>query len=117
MWVQELGLLYEDWRTLGNDQTPSTKYAPNPVVAKPNLSIRNYKIGTQQPSILAASEAGNVPFGNPTEQEEEIINKNISNLKVINLINSEISKLDHASPTDRVALMVLENLKNKIKSL
>lgn len=114
MWLHELGLIYEDYQGLSVDQTPHTKGVQPPQLAKPNLSFRNVKIGTQEPSMAASSQAGNVMFGNPTEQEEVITDGPISKTKLCNLINYYSNSLDSASPTDRVAIMVLSQLKQEI---
>lgn len=117
MWSQELELVYEEWRTLGTDQTPQTKYTQTPQLSKPNLSIRNTKIGTQNPNMYSSSEAGNVAFGNPSEQEETISNTPVGKADICNYIDALGMELDGSSITDRVALMVLSKLKNKIKTL
>ncbi len=118
MWVQELGLLYEEWRGLSVDQTPHTKGVQAPQLANPNLSFRNVKIGTQEPTMAASSLAGNVQFGNPFEQEETVQDKPVSLATVCNEIDALCSSsLDSANPTDRVALMSLGRLKTKLKTL
>lgn len=116
MWLQDLGLIYEDYRGLSVDQAPTTKGVQAPQLAKPNLSFRNVKIGTQEPTMAASSLAGNVLFGNPTEQEEVIQDGPVSKMSLINLIHNLSAGLDSASATDRVALMVLGKLKNEIKN-
>jgi hypothetical protein len=115
MWLQELGMIYEDYRGLSVDQTPHTKGVQAPQLPKANLSLRNVKIGTQEPTMAASSLAGNVLFGNPVEQEEVIQDGPISRVKLCGLIDQLYNTLDSSSPTDRVALMVLGKLKNEIK--
>lgn len=116
MWLQELGVIYEDYRGLSVDQTPHTKGMQAPQLSKPNLSLRNVKIGTQEPTAAASSLAGNVMFGNPTEQEEVIHDGPVSKLALINLIRSIGAGLDSSAATDRVALMVLGKLEQEIKN-
>lgn len=117
MWVQELGLVYEEWRGISVDQTPHTKGIQTPQLANPNLSFRNVKLGTPEPNMAASSVAGNVQFGNPFEQEENIQDKPVSLATICNEIDTLYNSLDSSSPTDRVALMVLGRLKSKIKLL
>lgn len=113
MWLHELGLIYEDYRGLSVDGTPNTKGVQAPQLPKPNLSIRNVKLGTPEPNMAASSLAGNVMFGNPTEQEE-VIDKPISKKKICDYINEICSTLDSSNPTDRMAVMVLSKLKAKV---
>lgn len=119
MWFQELGEFYErnvveeGYRGLSVDQTPQIKGMQAPTLAKPSLSYRNNKMGTAEPTMAAASGAGNVQFGNPYEQEEEVTGS-IEKQAVLNFINELESTLDDANNNDRVALMVLGELKNKI---
>lgn len=114
MWLQEISLIYEDSRGLYDRQSAQRKDLQAPQLSKPNLSIRNVKLGTPEPNMAASSLAGNVMFGNPMEQEEEIHDGPISKLKLLNLIDQLTSGLDSSSPTDRVALMVLGKLKREI---
>jgi hypothetical protein len=114
MWLHDIGMIYEDYRGLSTDQAPQTRGVQAPQLAKPNLSFRNVKIGTQEPTMAASSLAGNVMFGNPTEQEEVINDGPISKSKLCNMINGIWATLDSSSPTDRVALMVLGKLKQEI---
>lgn len=114
MWLKEIGLIYEDYQGLSVDQTPHTKGLQAPELAKPNLSFRNVKIGTQEPNMAAASQAGNVLFGNPTEQEEVVMDGPISRKKLCDLINLLSNTLDSSSPTDRIAIMTLSKLKAEI---
>lgn len=116
MWLQELGVIYEDYRGLASDQTPHTKGVQAPQLPKPNLSIRNVKMGEQVPNMAADSLAGNVMFGNPTEQEEVIDDKPISKTKLCKLIDEICGTLDTVNPADRMALMVLSKLKSQVKT-
>lgn len=115
MWLQELGVIYEDYRGLSVDQTPHTKGVQAPQLPKPNLSIRNVKLGTQEPNMAASSLAGNVMFGNPTEQEEVTQDTPISKVKLCNYIDEICGTLDSVNPADRMALMVLSKLKKLVK--
>lgn len=116
MSLQELGLLYEEWRGISIDQTPHTKGVHAPQLPNPNLSIRNVKLGTQEPTMAASSLAGNVLFGNPTEQEE-VIDTPVSKLTICNIIDQLCQSLDNSSLQDRTALMSLGKLKTIVKKL
>lgn len=116
MWLQELGLVYEDYRGISVDQSPHTKGVQAPQLPKPNLSIRNVKLGTPEPNMASSSLAGNVMFGNPFEQEEDITDKPISKNKLCALIDQMSNELDANSHMDRAAILVLNKLKNKISS-
>lgn len=115
MWLQELGVIYEDYRGLSVDQTPHTKGVQAPQLPKANLSIRNVKMGEQTPNMAADSLAGNVMFGNPSEQEE-VIDKPISKTKICKYIDEICGTLDSANPVDRMALMSLGKLKTLVKN-
>lgn len=114
MWLQELGMIYEDWRGLSVDQTPHTKGVQPPQLSKPNLSIRNVKLGTAEPTMAASSQAGQVQFGNPYEQEE-VIDIPVSSKKLFSIIQELENNLDSANPTDRSAIMALSTLKKRIQ--
>lgn len=101
MWFHDLSDMYENILNEGyGAYDPSRNSVP--------------RIGIQSPNLAALSQAGNVQFGNPTEQEE-IIDGNLSKRDLFRELSSLASKLDSASPTDRVALLMLSQLKKKFK--
>lgn len=104
-WINDLGDVYE--KNVINEQIVRGSVAPQ---HDPNLSYRNNKLGLPINNLSADSLAGNVQFGNPYEQEEEPNGVDM----VIREIDNLMSELDNASPTDRVAIMVLGKLKEKI---
>lgn len=104
-WINDLGDVYE--KGVINEQIVRGTAAPS---ENPNLSYRNNKLGIVPNNLAADSLAGNVQFGNPYEQEEEV--SDIA--KVLKEIDFLMADLDGSSPTDRVAIMVLGKLKNKI---
>ena len=118
MWWKELDSAYETicegYRGISVDQSPHVKNVSAPQLAHPGLSIRNVKLGTAEPSVAADSLAGNVQFGNPYEQEEVI--EGAINKKDVCAMIDELSKtLNDSNPTDRAALLVLGQLKTRIK--
>jgi hypothetical protein len=104
-WIDDLGNVYE--KEVINEQIVRGSVAPT---ERPNLTYRNNKLGIVPNNLAADSLAGNVQFGNPYEQEEEISDID----KILKEIDVLMSDLDESSPTDRVAIMVLGKLKNKI---
>lgn len=112
MWVQELGLVYEDWR----NNTLTTKGLDAPNQPKPGLTFKNNKIGTTEPTLAASSQAGDVQFGNPYEQEE-VISGTVSKQKVCEIIDKMCNQLNDSNQADRIALLSLSTLKENIKKL
>ena len=113
MWQKELGQIYsESWNNSVNT-TPPTRGIMSPTV-NPKLSMTNYKVGTPEINIAALSQAGDVPFGNPTEQEE-VRSFPIDSQKVFDLIDELSSNLDINNNNDRNTLMVLSKLKSSLQ--
>jgi hypothetical protein len=108
MWMQDLGLIFEDINDYRNSSVGVSR--PNP--AGPKLSYSATKFGMAEPTESAASGAGMARFGNPQEQEEDVM---ISKNKILKLLDAEMSKLDSSSPTDRIAIGALGQIKNKLK--
>lgn len=113
-WNKELSMIYEksilceEYSGLRYDHPKITRGTVAPQSAGDGLSYKNNKIGVQSNNLGDESQAGNVPFGNPYEQNEEV--------SVTSIIDEEMAKLDNSSPTDRVAIMVLGKIKEKIKN-
>ena len=107
-WVTDLGLIYEEWRGVTVDSTPHIRHQTR-ATENPKLSIGNRKLGTVVPNLAANSLAGNVPFGNTfnSEQEEEISGP-------ARFIKEELAQLNPSNPTDRVAILALNNVLTKI---
>lgn len=84
------------------------------VEAGRKLSYKNNKIGLPVSNMGDASAAGDVPFGNPYEQEE---GESVDKAAVFAMIDEINGELDISNSTDRVAIMALGELKNKIKKL
>lgn len=114
MWWKELDTIYEGYRGLSLDQTPHIKGFSDPTMSKSGLNIKNNKMGIASPSLAASSLANDVQFGNPYEQEE-VIEGSVSKKEIFQIIDEMSNELDSASPTDRVAIMVLNKLKTRIK--
>lgn len=112
MWYNELGLVYEEY-VMGSPQTTRSKYTPDPLVTNPNLSIRNVKIGTHEPNLYASSEAGNVAFGNPYEQEE--VQESLYTA-LLEYVDDLLLELDADSVYDRSAILALSKIKNKLNN-
>jgi hypothetical protein len=115
-WIKDLGDFYE--KEVISESVSGLRYdhpriprgVMAPQTAGGNLSYRNNKLGLDVPNLAADSLAGNVQFGNPHEQEESVCSKGM----VIKEIDNLLSDLDESSPTDRVAIMVLGKLKERI---
>jgi hypothetical protein len=108
MWNSELSSIYEN-NVLNEDLYSNPKVTRGtiaPQTAGQGLSYKNYKAGLPVNNLGDESQAGNVQFGNPYEQNEEV--------SVISLIDAELSNLDGNSPTDRVAIDVLGKIKKKL---
>lgn len=122
MWIHDLGNFYEKevisegYRGLSVDRKLTARGVQSPTESKPNLSIRNNKMGTQTPTMAASSKAGNVQFGNPYEQEE-MVGKEINKSDVMEKINNILNSLDEDSPADRVALLEITKLRDEIEKL
>jgi hypothetical protein len=114
-WIQDLGEVYdknviqENVSGLRYDHPKITRGTIAAQTAGGNLSYRNNKLGLDVPNLAADSLAGNVQFGNPYEQEEEPEFRN----KLLKKIEELSSDLSESSPTDRVAIMVLGQLKKE----
>lgn len=110
MWNKELSMIYEN--TILDESRYNypkiTKGTVAPQTAGPGLTYKNYKVGMPSNNLGDESQAGNVQFGNPYEQNEEY--------SVLTIIDDELSKLDNSSPTDRVAIMVLSNIKERLSN-
>ena len=115
-WIEDLGNFYE--KEILEENVDGLRYNHPKITrgvvaaqsAGPNLSYRQYKIGLDTPNMAADSVAGNVQFGNPHEQEETVCSVS----EILKEIENLISDLDESSPTDRVAIMALSKLKQKI---
>jgi hypothetical protein len=114
MWADEIHAIYEGYRGLSVDQTPHVKGVSAPTIAKAGLTYKNNKLGIQTPNIAASSLAGDVAFGNPYEQEE-VIEGSIPKQEICKIIDEMSNSLDSSNPTDRVAIMALNQLKTRIK--
>lgn len=114
MWSTELGEIYESYQGTLIDRTPTIQGVKAPQQANPGNTYNNNKLGTATPNIAAQSLAGNVQFGNPYEQEETI-EGDISKHDMFVLIDGLASTLDENNHADRMALLVLGQLKTKIK--
>jgi hypothetical protein len=121
MWMHELSniyakdLLMEEMRGLRYDYAKIAGGMSAPDEAGRGLTYKNTKLGMEVPNLAADSLAGNVQFGNPYEQEEGLDDVPISRNKILSEIEKLMGDLNESSPTDRVALMVLGQLKQKIK--
>jgi hypothetical protein len=117
-WIEDLGNVYDDEILKENvnglryDHPKITRGTVAPQTAGKNLSYRNNKLGLDIPNLAADSVAGNVQFGNPYEQEETVCKVS----EVLKEIEELCNELDENSATDRVALMVLGKLKQKINN-
>lgn len=84
------------------------------VEAGRGLSYQNNKLGLPTTNMAAGSVAGMAQFGNPTEQEEgEVIDK----ATVLGLVDNILDGLDTNVHMERVAAMILGELKKKIQKL
>lgn len=108
-WVKDLGLIYESHRGVLVDSPRKARHQNSPS-EHPKLSIRDTKIGTQVPDRAAASLSGQVPFGNPFNSEQEEGFSGTSGF-----IKEELSKLNPSNPTDRVAILSLNNVLKRLK--
>ena len=106
--IYEKGVLNEEYGGLRYEHPKITRGTVAPQTAGDGLSYKNNKLGVRSNNLGDESQAGNVPFGNPYEQNEEI--------SIESIIDEEMSKLDNSSPTDRVAIMVLGKIKEKVKN-
>jgi hypothetical protein len=115
-WIDELGDFYEKEMFVEHvgglryDHPKITRGVVAPQTAGKNLSYKNNKLGLDIPNLASDSLAGNVQFGNPYEQEETVCKVS----EVLKEIDELCNELDENSATDRVALMVLGKLKQKI---
>lgn len=120
MWLHELSQIYdnrliqEEFKGLRIDHPRITKGVSAPQLASPGHTYKNNKLGMTIPNNAAESLAGNVPFGNPYEQEEGVEDAPVSRNWLSGEIDKLMETLDESSPTDRVAMMVLAQLKQKI---
>lgn len=114
MWWKEFDTIYEGYRGISTDQSPHVKGISAPNIGHPGISMRKNKIGINEPSMAADSLAGNVQFGNPYEQEE-VVEGSVSKQEICSIIEELSKELDSSNPTDRTALMVLGQLKTRIK--
>ena len=107
-WIEEMGLIYEEWRGDMSNVHPPAR-GQRHTRENPKLSIRNNKVGSAIPDKAAASLSGDVPFGNTfnSEQEEDFKDAKIH-------IREELAKLNPANPTDRVAIVALNNVLKKL---
>lgn len=119
MWIEDLGEFYEKnvitegWGGLSMDFKKTNPKVKAPNLAAPSLSYRNNKLGTKEPSMGNHSVAGNVQFGNPYEQEEGV-SGDMPKQEILNLISELEQGLDGSDNADRVALMTLNKLKERI---
>lgn len=123
MWIHDLGEFYEDnlleegWGGLSIARKKGTHGVKEPELAKPGLSYRNNKIGMNEPTMAASSTAGNVQFGNPYEQEEGMGGPMAKKADIAQEIEKSLRSLDDASPSDRVAIMEISKLKERLMKL
>lgn len=124
MWIHDLGEFYEEnlleegWGGLSIARKKGTHGVQAPEMAKPGLSYRNNKVGYKEPTMAAGSESGNVQFGNPYEQEEGIMGGAMAKkTDMLREIENSLRSLDDASPADRVAIMEISKLKERLMKL
>ena len=121
MWINELGKIYgdqiitEETRGIRVDSPKITGGMKSPHDSGQGLGYRGMKVAEISQNAAADSLAGNVPFGNPHEQEEGLDDAPVSRNQVFSEIDKLMKDLSDSSPTDRVALMVLGQLKQKLK--
>jgi len=108
-WMKDIGNIY--------DNEPITESWKNATPAGDKLSYRNNKMGMGVSNMAADSLAGNVQFGNPYEQEEVLVDGSMDKQELLGEIDKLLSGLSDSSPTDRVAVMVLSQLKKKIYNI
>lgn len=121
MWMKELSSVYNDHLILEQTRgirVDSPKIAggmKSPHDVGQGLGYRGMKVAEISQNAAADSLAGNVPFGNPHEQEEGVDDAPVSRNRVFSEIDKLMGDLNESSPTDRVALMVLGQLKQKLR--
>ena len=106
-------MMLEDYRGLGRDQSPSVK-GMQPTYEKPNLSIRDNKIGTQVADMYAQSLTGDVAFGNPQEQEETEDDSDVSEIPAI--VDGILMNLTEKSSSHTDFKAVMDLLKQAMKA-
>jgi hypothetical protein len=120
MWMDELSKIYgnqlitEETRGLRVDFPKIAGGMKSPHDPGQGLGYRGMKVAEISQNAVADSLAGNVPFGNPHEQEEGLDDAPVSRNRVFSEIDKLMGDLNESSPTDRVALMVLGQLKQKL---
>jgi hypothetical protein len=102
-------ILEESWDGMTMNRPPIKGGLQSPTDSKNTLSSTQAKIGIDQGSLLAQSEASGQ---NPYEQEESGA---IDKQRLFKMIDYLLQDLDNAKITDRTAIMILGKLKNWVK--
>lgn len=119
MWLEELSNFYENnminehYKGIPPDYPKSPPGVGSPTQGSPTISYQNNKVGIPYPDSASMSQAGNVPFGNPYEQEEGIAGQ-IDKKYIFDEINSMLGELHEGNPNNQMAILMLSRLKKKI---
>ena len=102
-------VIEENWEGLTINRPPVKGGYTPPQESQMSLRYKGIKIGGPEVNMMDQSLASGQ---NPYEQEEgESVDKN----SVINLIDKHLSKLDIHNNLDRSAIMILTDIKQKLK--
>jgi hypothetical protein len=111
-WLQDIALLMEGTIRFPSD-SPTVRRGSQ--AREDRQSYKNNKIGVTQPNEHEMSKANGVAFGNPFEQEEEVVESLVSKKGILSKIESLLNDLNSKNQLDLSAIASLAELKQFVK--